>query len=255
MTLGGHLHRTVRGGICFMENQTNVSQLLNDCAALVLDSLPEIMARRYSIEYKPDNSPVTAADRYIEEKLSTWLKEQIPDLVFVGEETFDFNEVDSSGYIALLDPIDGTENFCSGLKEWGTSLGIWRGREHLGSLLLLPELGERLMTGDPVIPLRSRITGFSSSFHEAIPAGMREAVEYRVTGCAVYNLYNVARGAFARFINPKGAYAWDLLPGLMLALENNCEITVNDEPFHGQFLEPNRKYRVDVRHRQHLHSR
>lgn len=227
----------------------DVSRILNSCADIVLDNLPEIMSLRYKIQYKPDGSPVTEADKFIEAKISDWLKQQIPGLVFVGEETFDFKEVDSSGYIALLDPIDGTENFCSGLKEWGTSLGIWKGRQHLGSLLLLPELGERLMTGDQIIPLRSRITGFSSSFHEAIPDGMREAVEYRVTGCAVYNLYNVARGAFTRFINPKGAYAWDLLPGLMLALEHNCVITVNDEPFNGQFLEPNRKYRVDVRHR------
>lgn len=226
-----------------------VREILIESASLVLQSLPDIQRLRYRIEYKPDNSPVTEADKFIEAKISKFLKERIPGLTFVGEETFDFKEIDSSGYVALLDPIDGTENFCSGLKEWGTSLGIWKGRQHLGSMLLLPELGERLMTGDALASLRSRITGFSSSFHEDILDGMRNSIEYRVTGCAVYNLYNVARGAFTRFINPKGAYAWDLLPGLMLALEHNCEISVNGEEFHGQFLEPNCKYRVDVRHR------
>lgn len=226
----------------------SVRVILERASDIVIDSMPDIMNRRYSIEYKPDGSPVTEADKFIEKKLAEWLKKEIPDLVFVGEETFDFKEIDSSGYVALLDPIDGTENFCSGLKEWGTSLGIWKNGEHLGSMLLLPELKERLITGDKVDPLRSRITGFSSSFHEGIVDGMRKATEYRVTGCAVYNLFNVARGAFSRFINPKGAYAWDLLPGLMLALENNCVILVNDEPFNGKFLQPNIKYRVDVRH-------
>lgn len=227
----------------------DVKNVLVEASALVLASLPEIQRLRYSIQYKPDNSPVTEADKFIEAKVSEFLKKRIPGLTFVGEESFDFGEIDSSGYVALLDPIDGTENFCSGLKEWGTSLGIWKGRQHLGSLLLMPELGERLMTGDSIAPLKSRITGFSSSFHEDIPEGMRRSIEYRVTGCAVYNLYNVTRGAFTRFVNPKGAYAWDLLPGLMLAMEHNCEILVNGEEFNGQFLEPNRKYCVDVRHR------
>lgn len=224
-------------------------EILEEAAQLVVSSLPDIQRLRYSITYKEDNSPVTEADYLIEKRIRDFLKSKLPELVFVGEESFDFGSIDTSGYVALLDPIDGTENFCSGLKEWGTSLGLWKDGVHLGSMLLMPELKEQLISGDKIIPLSSRITGFSSSFHEAIPAGMRESIEYRVTGCAVYNLFNVARGAFNRFVNPKGAYAWDLLPGLMLALEHQCEIKVNEEQFDGKFLEPNRKYRVDVRHR------
>ena len=72
-------------------------------------------------------------------------------------------------------------------------------------------------------------------------------------GCAVYNLYNVIRGSFARFTNPRGAHAWDLLPGLMLALEHKCDVEVEGKPYHGEFLEPGRKYRVDIRHRYDLH--
>ncbi|MEH0876414.1 inositol monophosphatase family protein [Pectobacterium cacticida] len=227
----------------------NVQTILAECAELIINNLSTIEQLRYKIEYKSDNSPVTEADKFIEEMICRWLKKQLPELTFVGEETFDFKLHEYNGYVALLDPIDGTENFCSGLKEWGTSLGIWKDGKHLGSMLLMPELKEKLVTGDQIPSLHSRITGFSSSFHEDIPANMRLCEEYRVTGCAVYNLYNVSRGAFRRFMNPKGAYAWDLLPGLMLALEHNCEIKVNDEPFYGQFLEPTQKYRVDVQHR------
>ena len=64
--------------------------------------------------------------------------------------------------------------------------------------------------------LMSRITGFSSSMHPQITASLNEGGENRILGCAVYNLFNVARGAFARFVNPKGARVWDLLAGLML---------------------------------------
>lgn len=49
------------------------------------------------------------------------------------------------------------------------------------------------MRGDRPVPLRSRIPGFSSSFSEAITQGVRENRESRITGCAVYKLYNIAR--------------------------------------------------------------
>jgi fructose-1,6-bisphosphatase/inositol monophosphatase family enzyme len=127
-----------------------------------------------------------------------------------ARESFDFKEgFDSAGYVAILDPIDGTENFCSGLKEWGGSLGIWHNGKYLGSLLMMPGLGESIITGDKLPKLHARITGFSSSFSDEITTGIRDAGEYRVTGCAVYNLFNVIRGWFCHFVGiptrPEGA--------------------------------------------------
>ena len=58
---------------------------------------------------------------------------------------------------------------------------------------------------------------------------------------------------YSRFSNPKGAYAWDLLPGLMICLEQGCDVAVDGKPFDGRFLEPHRRYRVDVQHRHDLH--
>ena len=229
--------------------------LMHGLMSLIQSNMDRIQARRYDITLKPDNSPVTAADVLIEELICEYLTARIPDITFAGEETFtDATALTSAGYYAILDPIDGTENFCSGLKEWGVSFTLWHGKTHLGSLLYLPELNEYLMTGDRLTPIRSRIRGFSSSMCDEILQEMAETQESRLMGCAVYNLYNVVRGAFARFTNPRGAYAWDLLPGLMLAREHHCDIEVEGKPYHGEFLEPGRKYRVDIRHRYDLHS-
>ena len=231
----------------------NISALLDEVRQLVAVSLPALQAKRYDIRYKTDGSPVTSADVLMENLIRSFLEERLSGLQFVGEESFDFKWESSKGYLAILDPIDGTENFCSGLKEWGVSLSLWQGSSHLGSMLLMPELGEGLKTGDSLPKIRSRITGFSSSYNEKVAQGIAQAIEYRVTGCAVYNLYNVIRGAFARFVNPKGAYVWDLLPGLMLALEHNCEVLLNDQPYDGRLLDPTQKYRVDIQHRYDLH--
>jgi myo-inositol-1(or 4)-monophosphatase len=232
-----------------------IAALLADVRALVADSLPEIQARRHDIRWKDDDSPVTEADIFLERRLTDWLAERLPGLTLIGEESFAAGSPPAgrSGWVAVLDPIDGTENFCSGLKDWGVSLSLWRDGAHAGSLLMLPELGEHLATGEPLRRVRSRITGFSSSISPEIVASIGNVGEARILGCAVYNLYNVTRGAFARFVNPKGARSWDLLAGLMLAREHGCDILVDGEAYDGSFLEPDRKYRVDIRHRYDLH--
>nr|WP_249407706.1 inositol monophosphatase family protein [Rhizobium sp. CFBP 8752] len=204
---------------------------------------------------KPDGSPVTKADVFLEKAIASHLNSRIPGLRFIGEETGDTETTTGSEWVAVLDPIDGTENFCSGLKEWGVSLSIWKAGEHKGSMLMLPELQEVALSGNiPRVP-RSRIVGFSSSFSTEIADGIARHSESRIMGCAVYNLFNVIRGAYSRFINPKGAYNWDLLAGVALAREAGCEIKINGQDYDGRFLEANQRYRVDIQHRYDIHPR
>jgi myo-inositol-1(or 4)-monophosphatase len=240
---------------CTLRGRGMIASLLADVRSLVTDSLPEIQARRHDISWKDDDSPVTEADIFLERRLTDWLTERLPGLVMIGEESFAAAPppTERDGWVAVLDPIDGTENFCSGLKEWGVSLSLWQSGAHVGSLLMLPELGEHLATGAPLRRMRSRITGFSSSISPEVVASIGNVGEARILGCAVYNLYNVTRGALARFVNPKGARSWDLLAGLMLAREHGCDILVDGEAYDGSFLEPDRKYRIDIRHRYDLH--
>lgn len=232
-----------------------IAPLLQGVRDLVTEALPALIERRYDISWKTDGSPVTEADLFLERRLTEWLGARLPGLSLIGEESFAEGGTDASfgGWVAVLDPVDGTENFCSGLKEWGVSLSLWHDRQHAGSLLMLPELGDSLASGEAVARVRSRITGYSSSAHPAIAAGIGEGGEARIFGCAVYNLFNVTRGALARFVNPKGARVWDLLAGLMLARDQGCDIEVDGKTFDGSFLDPHRRYRVDIRHRYDLH--
>src|SRR5690554_4126006 len=111
----------------------DVRALLESVCDHVDTLMPDIEQRRYDITYKPDNSPVTAADVFLEAEIEQLLRSELPDLRFIGEETYDGLAGELNGWVAVLDPIDGTENFCSGLKEWGVSLTIWRDGEHKGS--------------------------------------------------------------------------------------------------------------------------
>ncbi|GEM_PF-388733 len=234
---------------------TPIGALLDDAHGFILETLPDLLARRHEVSWKADGSPVTQADIILEQRLGAWLAARLPDIALIGEESYAPGEAapPANGWIAVLDPIDGTENFCSGLKEWGVSLSLWHDGTHQGSLLALPELGEHLRTGQPVRYMRSRITGFSSSVVPEIAQGIEAAEEARILGCAVYNLFNVTRGALARFINPKGAHSWDLLAGVLLAREHGCDVLIDGKAYDGSFLAANRRYRVDIRHRYDLH--
>jgi len=69
------------------------------------------------VERKPDRSPVTMADRKIEEYLSRQIEKAFPNDGILGEE-FGFTRGNSKSYW-VIDPIDGTRGFTRGLPSWG----------------------------------------------------------------------------------------------------------------------------------------
>ena len=83
------------------------------------------------IERKPDRSPVTQADRAIEERLRRALQRAFPGDAILGEE-FGRSGRSQDTYWTI-DPIDGTRAFSSGLPSWGIMVGrVERGRATLG---------------------------------------------------------------------------------------------------------------------------
>lgn len=223
------------------------------CAALrdiIASNLKDILARRRDRHTKMDGSYVTAADIFIQDLLIDYLSDAFPGSIVISEELALPSQflTEASRYV-IVDPLDGTENFVSGLKEWGVGVSLYEYGRHRESMILLPELGESLITGETLQRFDSRIHGISSSLKKSDLEGLEEAYEYRLMGCAMYNMFNVIRGSYRVFENIKGVNAWDVLPGLNLALEHGCLTTVNGEPYHGQLLWPDSKYRVKVSHR------
>lgn len=223
--------------------------MLNEVHELLVSLLPQLQALRSEVALKSDDTPVTAADTLLQNELETFLRSRLEGLTFVGEENRAGWEEEPTGWVAVVDPIDGTENFASSLPEWGTTVSIFKGGEHVASMIALPEMGLRIVTGDTLAYAQSRVTAFSSGIDENLVRQLAGTPQARLFGAAVYNLYGVITGRFARFINPVGAYSWDLLAGLQLAQEHHCEVYVDDQPYDGRYLQPGRKYRVDVQHR------
>ena len=84
-----------------------------------------------SVERKPDDSPVTAADRAVEARLRRALERLCPGEAIVGEE-YGRSGPDGSSYWTI-DPIDGTRAFSCGLPSWGILVSrVEHGQPRLG---------------------------------------------------------------------------------------------------------------------------
>lgn len=210
---------------------------------LIKANLSQILSLRNEKELKDDNSYVSKGDLLCEKIIKEYIAKEFPDYLLISEESPEGNlEAYKAEKVIILDPIDGTENFVSGLKEWGVAVCVYENGVHQESLLALPELDLYLKTGDQFPKFESRIAGISSSLTKEDILNLKPGFEYRIIGCCVYNMYNVVTGSYYSFENPKGAKVWDIIPGLNLALENKLKVTVNNKEYHGELLRPDQKY-------------
>src|SRR5690349_17093056 len=86
-----------------------------------------------AIEAKADASPVTVADRGAEELIRARLAKKFPAHGIVGEE-FGSERADAE-FVWVLDPIDGTKAFITGVPLWGTLIALLhRGQPVLGCI-------------------------------------------------------------------------------------------------------------------------
>jgi len=224
-------------------------KILKNIRPIIENELNIIIAKRGEKKMKGDNSFVSAGDLHMDQLISTFVEERYPSFQLVSEESSQIVDLDisASEYIISVDPIDGTENFVSGLKEWGVGISVYKNGSHYESMLALPELEEYIFTGDKIERFESRIHGLSSSLTKGELINIEVGFEYRIIGCCMYNMLQVVKGSYKRFFNPKGAHSWDILPGLNLALENNLHVKVDNKTYNGKFLQPSKKYCFDIR--------
>ncbi len=89
--------------------------------------------------------PVTAADRAAEDAMRTLIRRAFPAHGILGEEYG--TERGEAEYVWVLDPIDGTKSFISGMVAWGTLIGLMRFGEPVFGMMHQPFVRERF-TGD-----------------------------------------------------------------------------------------------------------
>ncbi len=134
------------------------------------DLAAEISLRSLSLgdlrpQSKQDGSPVTSADRRIEQELRALLDRMRPQDAFTGEE---FGASGGGPRRWFVDAIDGTRSYLAGTPEWGTLIGLTHdGSASLG-LVCAPALQRRWWAvsgrgawtlGPAGVPHRVSVTG------------------------------------------------------------------------------------------------
>lgn len=223
--------------------------ICRDIHTIIKSNLNEILALRSTGTLKPDNTFVSKGDLLCESLVFKYLKDNLMDYIVISEEsTNDISHINEVEYVVTVDPIDGTENFVSGLKEWGMGISVYRKGRHYQSMIALPELDICLCTGDKLDRVHnSRICGLSSYMTPEDFEQLGKGFEFRIMGCCMYNMYNVIHGSYKQFQHLKGCYSWDILPGMNLALEHGLSVLIDGNPYRGEFLIPGVKYRFIVK--------
>jgi inositol-phosphate phosphatase/L-galactose 1-phosphate phosphatase/histidinol-phosphatase len=84
-----------------------------------------------AVDDKADLSPVTVADRAAEAVMRQLIAARFPAHGIIGEEYG--RERDNAEFVWVLDPIDGTKSFISGVPLFGTLIALaWHGKSILG---------------------------------------------------------------------------------------------------------------------------
>ena len=188
---------------------------------------------------------VTIADIEAEIELTRIFQDYLPGSLVVGEEAASKDEVSmsilgsESGYIWVIDPVDGTNNFASGNEKFGTMVALVKNNETIASWILdIPQNrlamaergsgtfinGAKRVYADPDRPLKE-LRGFVS--RKFMPPKIRPEVEavldesfgdVETYMCCAHEYMEILEGE-SFFSVYSRIRPWDHLPGTMMVSE------------------------------------
>jgi histidinol-phosphatase len=103
-------------------------------------TLERFRAADLEVHTKPDLTPVTEADRAVEQALRKRIAEERPGHGVVGEE---FGTREGGDARWILDPIDGTKNYVRGIPVFATLIAVERGGALQVGVVSAPALRRR----------------------------------------------------------------------------------------------------------------
>lgn len=214
----------------------DVGRRVADGLAAAAEVLREFVPGQVRVEAKEGDDPVTAADRAVDRVLKKILPG--PSEGWLSEETVDDFARLNNRRVWIVDPLDGTREFASGIPEWCVSIGYVEDGQPVAGGILNPQTGETFIGvvgrgltygGKPVRSLaRQDLNGgvvlASRSEVRRGEWGRFEGrgFEVRPVGSVAYKLARVAAGlADATWtLQPKNE--WDIAAGVALILAAGC---------------------------------
>ena len=200
--------------------------------------------RPQEVTVKGRGNLLTETDLEIERFIQQGLAEEFPDHNVLSEETAASTSTD--GYVWVVDPLDGTKNFVSGIPIWCVNIALCRDGEPFVAATHDPNHNETFsaqrgagatLDGDPIrasskSTVLESLLGIDIGYddergrrllhlaHELFP-GMQAL---RIPGSAALGLAYAACGRYDLFLH-RHLYPWDLAAGMLLVREAGGVIT------------------------------
>lgn len=206
----------------------NLEKLESELITIVNDGLMKLE----SINHKKDNSVVTNCDVEIEKNIIIYLKDQFPQIKIVSEENSESHQEIYSlkNKYAIVDPIDGTENFYFFQNIFGCAISVVYDDINY-HLIYLPSENKKISTISipNISKIKSNIKLMSTSCIGRVD-DIKDRQSNRILGSSSYMFYTILSGSAKSYKYCGKAKVWDYFTGISLALKSklNLKITFGD---------------------------
>lgn len=181
----------------------------------------------FSVRGKPDGSPLTDADLACERLIRDAVAAEFPGDAVIGEE---FGSAEgTTAYRWIVDPIDGTVSFASGVPLFGTLIAIesLEGAvpEVIAGVCEMPALRERVWGA------RGQGTWWERAGRDSVRARVREPVRLRdalvvTTGWEYFTRARCTAALDALAGHALRLRGWTDCYGMLLAITGRCDAAV-----------------------------
>lgn len=225
---------------------SQISEFLQTAEPIVRDAgeiAKQFFGKPIRCPDKAGGEIVTETDREVEKLIFSQLKSAFPDHGFLGEES---GEQDlESEFVWILDPIDGTRYFASGVPLYSISLALRQGDDLIAGIVYNPEsnqffsagaglgatLNNTLIRCSEVTELRDAILCVEIPHRHYPTEIITEALGHissiighvdriRIIGVSALGLCYCASGGFDAYLNiSTGSKTWDLAAGKFILKE------------------------------------
>lgn len=232
--------------------EKNANQLLEEITAAVYECAEIIMNAKRSkdmIDAKEGHANfVTTYDKMVQDVLKKKLMDIVPEAAFVGEEE-DEIVVPKTGFVYIVDPIDGTTNFIYDYHVSCISVALLKDYKQYIGVVYNPYLDEMYtaiagqgakLNGEPIRvcegDFESSLTAFGTApYYEELKKKSFElayellgkSADVRRSGSAAIDLCNVAAGRISLYFELR-LCPWDCAAGSLIVTEAGGKVTQVD---------------------------
>ena len=216
------------------------SHAAKDGGRIVMDSFNLVK----QIEHKGRGNIVTDVDIRVEKMLMEVLREEYPEHGIITEESPSIKS--TSGYTWILDPLDGTRNYASGIPVFAMNIALVQGEDVLLGVTYDPARGELFhalkgqgayANNEPIrvstkATVQQSVIGLDMGYNDERAKQALRLITHlwpgmqsvRVIGSAALGLAFAAAGRLDLYFH-HCLYPWDIAPGILLVREAGGFIT------------------------------